>query len=63
MHARRTMPTADIFDPGLNELFPDINEDTRFPKQLVSMRQTPDGSMFWLVGLEGQIKKVGWLSV
>lgn len=58
MRVEQCLPSAEIFDPGLNELFPDINEN-RFPEQLISLRHTPDGSMFWLAGLEGQIKKVG----
>lgn len=49
---------AEIFEPGLNEVFPDLDNDDDFPDATISLRQTPDGSEFWLVGQQGEIKKV-----
>eukprot|EP00752_Nemacystus_decipiens_P013406 g11871.t1 len=42
--------------PGeLTELFPDVSD---LPNNIVSMRQSPDGDMYWIVGQEGQLKRV-----
>jgi len=49
---------APILEPGLNEVFPEIKERTRFPKQVINMKQTPDASEFWIAGLEGKVKRV-----
>ncbi|CBJ28225.1 glucose sorbosone dehydrogenase [Ectocarpus siliculosus] len=44
-----------ISDPRfLNEVFPDLG-DNQQPDDTVSMRQTPDGSQWWLLGISGQI--------
>ncbi|CAM9199998.1 unnamed protein product [Ectocarpus sp. 12 AP-2014] len=47
----------EIFEPGLNELFPDLGGGEQ-PDDTVSVRQTPDGSQWWLVGLAGEIYAV-----
>ncbi len=39
-------------------MFPRINERSRFPKQVINMKQTPDASEFWIAGLEGKVKRV-----
>ena len=49
---------APILEPGLNEVFPNINERRNFPKQVINMKQTPDGSEWWIAGLEGKVRKV-----
>ncbi|CBJ28221.1 conserved unknown protein [Ectocarpus siliculosus] len=51
------MLDAEIFEPGLNEVFPDLADDQQ-PGDTVSMRQTPDGSQWWLLGISGQIYAV-----
>ena len=33
--------------------------DADLPPKAYSMKQSPDGSMYWISGLEGEIKKVG----
>eukprot|EP00903_Cladosiphon_okamuranus_P010019 g9501.t1 len=51
--------TDPLIVPGeLTDLFPDINGPQNFPDETISMRQTPDGSMYWIVGQEGLIKAV-----
>lgn len=32
--------------------------DADLPTKAYSMKQSPDGSMYWISGLEGEIKKV-----
>lgn len=32
--------------------------DSELPKKAYSMKQSPDGSMYWVAGLDGEIKKV-----
>lgn len=49
---------AEIFEPGLNKLFPDLDNEEDFPAQTTSMHHSPDGSMYWLGGQLGEIKKV-----
>lgn len=39
-------------------MFPDLDEDTDFPGSPLSMHQSPDGSMYWIAGQNGVIKKV-----
>lgn len=39
-------------------MFPDLSNEDDFPGKTISMRQTPDGSEFWLMGQLGEIKKV-----
>lgn len=39
-------------------MFPDLSSANDFPAKTISMRQTPDGSEFWLMGQQGEIKKV-----
>ncbi|CAN0031064.1 unnamed protein product [Scytosiphon promiscuus] len=50
-------PYTDPILPGgdLTLLFPDIDAESSFPTWQLSMRQTPDGAMWWIVGQEGQI--------
>ncbi|CAM9182128.1 unnamed protein product, partial [Laminaria digitata] len=48
----------EIFEPGLNKLFPDLDNKEDFPAQTISMHHSPDGSMYWLGGQLGEIKKV-----
>lgn len=50
--------TAEIFEPGLNKVFPDLSVDDDFPAKTISMHQSPDSSMYWLAGQLGAIKKV-----
>eukprot|EP00903_Cladosiphon_okamuranus_P006181 g6078.t1 len=50
----------ELFEPGLNEVFPDLDHEDDFPSTTLSMHQSPDGSMFWLAGKAGVIKKVDW---
>ncbi|CAM9509059.1 unnamed protein product [Ectocarpus sp. 4 AP-2014] len=47
----------EIFEPGLNELFPDLSSGDQ-PSDTVSIRQTPDGSQWWLLGIGGEIYAV-----
>ncbi|CAM9715370.1 unnamed protein product, partial [Ectocarpus fasciculatus] len=47
----------EVFEPGLNELFPELGSGEQ-PDDTVSMRQTPDGSQWWLVGIAGEIYAV-----
>ncbi|CAN0318172.1 unnamed protein product, partial [Ectocarpus sp. 12 AP-2014] len=47
----------EVFEPGLNELFPELSANEQ-PGDTVSMRQTPDGSQWWLLGISGQIYAV-----
>ncbi|CAM9165509.1 unnamed protein product [Scytosiphon promiscuus] len=47
----------EIFEPGLNDFFPDLDEDD-FPSQTVSLKQSPDSTMYWLVGQAGEVKTV-----
>ena len=49
---------AEIFEPGLNKLFPELDNEKDFPAQTISMHHSPDGSMYWLGGQLGEIKKV-----
>ncbi|CAM9894089.1 unnamed protein product [Pylaiella littoralis] len=46
----------EIFEPGLNEVF-DLS-DSEYPDQFLSMKMTPDGSQWWLLGQSGEIKSV-----
>ncbi|CAN0382047.1 unnamed protein product [Pylaiella littoralis] len=46
----------EIFEPGLNEVF--SLSDNDFPDQFLSMKMTPDGSQWWLLGQSGEIKSV-----
>ena len=39
-------------------MFPGLDNEVDFPTATISLRQTPDGSEFWLVGQQGEIKKV-----
>eukprot|EP00904_Undaria_pinnatifida_P003872 jgi/Undpi1/13486/HiC_scaffold_8.g03145.m1 len=48
----------EIFEPGLNEVFPDLDSDDDFPDATISLRQSPDGTMYWLMGQQGEVKKV-----
>lgn len=47
-----------MFEPGLNKVFPDLDNENDFPTATISMHQSPDGSMFWLMGQLGEIRKV-----
>eukprot|EP00904_Undaria_pinnatifida_P003870 jgi/Undpi1/13484/HiC_scaffold_8.g03143.m1 len=49
----------EIFDTGLTEVFPDLDTDLDFPANTLSIHQSPDGSMYWLMGQLGEVKKVG----
>ncbi|CAM9680684.1 unnamed protein product [Pylaiella littoralis] len=46
----------EIFEPGLNEVF--SLSDNDFPDQFLSMKMTPDGTQWWLLGQSGEIKSV-----
>ncbi|CAM9268154.1 unnamed protein product, partial [Hapterophycus canaliculatus] len=46
----------EIFEPGLTEVF-DLSDEEK-PAQTISMKQSPDGSMYWLVGQAGEVKVV-----
>ena len=39
-------------------MFPGLDNEVDFPTATISLRQTPDGSEFWLVGQQGEIKSV-----
>ncbi|CAM9121681.1 unnamed protein product, partial [Hapterophycus canaliculatus] len=43
--------------PGLSNFFPNLDDDD-FPSQTISLKQSPDGSMYWLVGQAGEVKMV-----
>lgn len=45
---------------GLVEAFPSLNdgEGGDFPEELISMKMTPDGTKWWLIGQMGQIREV-----
>ncbi|CAM9453682.1 unnamed protein product [Scytosiphon promiscuus] len=45
-------------DGGLALLFPNIDASSDFPEWQLSMRQTPDADMWWIVGQQGQISGV-----
>ncbi len=48
-------PLADeIFEANLSEVFPGIE----LPTKAYSRKQSPDGSMFWIAGLRGEMKVV-----
>lgn len=40
------------------KVFPDLDVKRDFPKDTISLRQTPDGKWWWLMGQRGVIKKV-----
>lgn len=44
----------EIFEADLSEVFPDAD----LPSKAYSMKQSPDGSMYWIAGIRGVIKKV-----
>jgi len=48
------MFSEDTFDGELVEAFPDVD----LPAQPVDMRMTPDGTKWWIVGMEGKIIEV-----
>jgi len=49
-------PRADeIFEAGLRKVFP---EEVILPTKAYSMKQSPDGSTFWVAGIRGEIKEV-----
>eukprot|EP00903_Cladosiphon_okamuranus_P006180 g6077.t1 len=50
----------EIFEPGLIEVFPELDHKEDFPSVTMSVHQSPDGSMYWLGGRAGVIKKVDW---
>lgn len=56
--SRQSVVAAEIFDTGLTEVFPDLDNESDFPEKTLSIRQSPDGSMYWLMGQEGEVKKV-----
>eukprot|EP00903_Cladosiphon_okamuranus_P008203 g7898.t1 len=45
------------FEPGLTLAFPNLDDDDK-PGQTLTLKQSPDGSMFWIVGQLGEIIKV-----
>eukprot|EP00903_Cladosiphon_okamuranus_P010393 g9831.t1 len=45
---------AEVFEPGLNNAFPDADK----PSKMISVKATPDGSKFWLMGQDGKIVEV-----
>ncbi|CAN0254776.1 unnamed protein product, partial [Ectocarpus fasciculatus] len=45
----------EIFASGLTQVF-DSQDD--FPSSTIGLHQTPDSSMYWLVGQAGEIKMV-----
>ena len=49
----------EAFDGSLVEAFPDID----VPTQPVDMRMTPDGTKWWIVGMEGQIVEASSISL
>ncbi len=53
-HSSHMSLSDEIFEADLNEAFPGIN----LPKKAYSMKQSPDGSMFWVAGLNGGITTV-----
>ncbi len=48
------MPSEETFDGQLVEAFPDVD----LPAQPIDMRMTPDGTKWWIVGMEGEIIEV-----
>ncbi|CAN0441744.1 unnamed protein product [Pylaiella littoralis] len=44
----------EIYETGLTEVFPDAD----FPDRTIGVHQTPDGSAYWIMGQEGEIKSV-----
>lgn len=56
--SRQSIVAAEIFDTGLTEVFPDLDNESDFPEKTLSIHQSPDGSMYWLMGQEGEVKKV-----
>ena len=44
-------------DSGLIKAFPSLPDDD-LPTQPMDMHMTPDGSKWWIAGLEGQIVEV-----
>lgn len=45
---------------GLAKAFPGLDDGTDgdFPEELISMKMTPDGTAWWLVGQMGHIREV-----
>lgn len=42
---------------GVVKAFPDMSDDD-LPTQPIDMRMTPDGTKWWVAGLEGEIVEV-----
>ncbi|CAM9143199.1 unnamed protein product, partial [Hapterophycus canaliculatus] len=48
----------EVNEDGLSPVFLDLDSDADFPSQTISVHQSPDNSMYWLMGQDGQIVAV-----
>ncbi|CAM9759383.1 unnamed protein product [Scytosiphon promiscuus] len=49
---------AEIFEAGLNLVFNELDNEADFPAQTISVHQSPDSSVYWLMGQAGEVISV-----
>lgn len=57
----RNLTTGGIGDADVAPAFPNLPEET-LPPEPIAMHMTPDGSAWWIAGMSGYIKMVGFVS-
>lgn len=53
----RNNPTDSFETEGLTKAFPSLSDED-LPLQPIDMHMTPDGTRWWVAGMEGEIKEV-----